>query len=188
VIALALLLACGTKDDAVDTDTAVTDSGTDTAEDTATDSGDSADTGVPSCGGAAPVIDGLLVENAGLQDLDGEGESPTVLLTISMSDEDEDLQPFQVDLWWDDVVDGVVDPATAELLTFEPYTLDGYAPCDVAAVNFGVNLEVDGGRYDYGASYEFAAVVTDAAGLASQPGLGLGVMPLEDGTDPVPEP
>lgn len=186
MIALALLLACGTKDDTADTDSATVD--TDTAVDTATDTGDSADTDVPSCGGAAPVIDGILVENAGLQDLDGEGESPTVLLTIAMSDEDNDLQPFQVDLWWDDVVDGVVDPASAELLRFEPYTLDGYAPCDVAAVNFGVNLEVDGGRYDFGATYEFAAVVTDAAGLASQPGVGVGVMPLEDGTDPVPEP
>jgi hypothetical protein len=190
MIALTLLLACGAPKDEAPVDSA--DEGGADSSDLPDDSGvdsasDSGDSGLPTCGGTAPVVDGLRVENGGLRDFSGE-EYPSAVVTIDMSDADGDLRPFQVDIWWDAVIDATVDTSTAEGLSLDPYIVEDKADCEVTGVAYALALPVDGGRFEFATDYEFAAVVTDAAGLVSDPGVGFGKMPNSDGTDANEEP
>jgi hypothetical protein len=140
----------------------------------------SPDTG-PDCGGTAPVVTAVSVGNGGLGTYEGVDQW-SVEIEVDATDEDSDLRPFHVDLWWDQTVDGVVERGE-DLLAFEDYIVAGKEACEVGQVSYRMKLAVAGTRFDYDTLYEFAAVIYDAQEMVSEVGVGSGYTPKSDGTD-----
>ncbi len=57
--------------------------------------------------GTPPEIDGIVIEEG-----DGTAEGPSLLVALTASDEDADLHSYQIELWFDDEIDGFVDQGT----------------------------------------------------------------------------
>ena len=95
VLTVSMLVACSGKgDDSGDADTY---SGIDTANS-------------QTCAGEAPVITGIRCENTGLQEHFETGELiPTMRLWTEVSDSDGDLNRYQLEIYYDETVDGAVD-------------------------------------------------------------------------------
>ncbi len=143
--------------------------------------GEYGDTG-STCSGTAPVITSLSCENTGLQP-HFETKEPTVTMTIEVqiSDDDGDLQSYQLDMWFDDDIDGSVDTSGVQ---FDPQvgTLD--APeCGAENAQISSTLYLTGGTPSYNTSYEWAVQVTDAAGIPSEVEIKTCVTPMSDGSD-----
>jgi hypothetical protein len=108
----------------------------------------------------APQIDGLSIEAV-------EGDPPSLWVELSASDEDGDLSPFEVHLWFDQVVDGDVEQGEDNLISPGPVQLD-VADCGATAITSEIEIVMLGEDVlEYQTLYEFAVVITDGAGLAS---------------------
>lgn len=132
------------------------------------DKGDTgADSGSVSCvPGTAPEIDGFSIDEG-----TSTAEGPSLLVELTASDSDGDLHSYQVDLWFDEQVDGSVDEGSDNHITPGPVALD-VAACAAPAIASEVNIVLLGEDVlAYDTLYEFAAVVTDAAGLSSAPAI-----------------
>jgi hypothetical protein len=70
------------------------------------DGGDGGDDG-DTCGGTPPVIEELRCENSGLQPDEVGNPTPTLTLWALTSDADADLSFYTLNIYFDDVVDGV---------------------------------------------------------------------------------
>lgn len=139
------------------------------------------DTDEETCEGTNPVLSELTVENFGMYEFEGE-ESPALKVTASGDDDDGDLHDMNLQIWWDDVVDGAVDTSSSGVEG--GFYAMGDTDCGTFSANYNLLLEVDGDRFEYGVAYEFAAVIFDAAGLDSgEPVIASGVAPNADGTD-----
>jgi hypothetical protein len=132
------------------------------------------DTAPTSCDGTNPVINELIIEDAGVHDFEGE-DSPTLKVSADASDDDGDLHRINLTLWWDDVVDGSVDTSGAgeESGWYEM----NETPCGTFSATFGILFQVDGSRFEYETTYEFAGMVTDDAGLESNIAIDSGTTP-----------
>ncbi len=137
------------------------------------------DSAVDLCEGTAPVVTDLVVSNNGLYEFEGV-VSPSMKVSVTATDADSDLDLMDVQLWWDDVVDGAVDTSVAG-------ARGGYIkmdePCTTAEATYGLIFQVEGGRFAYATAYEFAGEAYDAAGLVSAQVVAHGVTPREDGSD-----
>lgn len=118
------------------------------------------------CGDTAPEIVDLTVENTGMRDFSGESY-PALLLQAHATDADSDLEWYTVQVWWDDVVDGIVSREST------PAEVNGNLSgedCAVADADLGIYLAVTGDGIPYEAEIEFGVVVKDAAAHRSNGG------------------
>ncbi len=96
-------------------------------------------------------------------------EGPTLLVELSATDADGDLWTYQVDLWFDGVVDGAVDRGEDNHIAPALVTLDA-GPCGAPDITSEIEIVLLGDEVlDYDTLYEFMAVLTDDAGLESPP-------------------
>lgn len=140
-----------------------------------------------SCEGAPPEIVSFSIENGGLHDFSdlldcATGEDctwPAVDLVIRATDADADLDQYVIEIWYDGIVDGAVSDSAA------PIDLIGAAgdACEVGDETWHTLLAVGTGGLETETEYEFAAVITDAAGLSSDAAIASGYTPAADGSD-----
>jgi len=138
-------------------------------------SGDDTDV---ACSGAAPIADRLTIGNGGLADFEAV-EYPTVSLRLEATDEDGDLDLAYMEFWWDETVDGAVD---SELSPQDRYFTLESDSCSTKSVDLNLLLQV-GTQLAYNTTYEFAAQVTDYAGMTSNLLVASGSTPKSDGSD-----
>ena len=124
--------------------------------------------------GTPPSIDSM-----GVTQGQGTDDGPSILVQLQASDEDGDLHDYQVQIWFDDEVDGAVDRTSYNRMTPGPVSLDVLA-CGAPAISSEVEIVLLGeGVLNFDTVYEFAAVITDASGLDSAPALSSGKTPRE---------
>jgi hypothetical protein len=183
VLFVVFLVGCS-GDSPKETGTPDTDSGTDAACGTVDSIG-----GDASCGNTPPVITGLIVENLGMATgSECQGLSvPVVRIIAEFEDEDGDLHDYDFSLWWDDVVDGCVEPTglpasdLSSSLSDTPCDMS----CDVSEGGAGVRYCLDGEGIPFATEVELGAVIFDVAGNASNGGelfVQAFTMPGADGT------
>lgn len=137
------------------------------------------DTAVETCGGSVPVCTELTVEaREGLFDYEGT-DYPVLRVGATGEDEDADMKTMTVELWWDDVVDGVVD--TSELGELGAYTFPDSGDCSTTGNTLYTDFAVDGNRFEYLTTYEFAGRVYDSTDLYSEIVIASGTTPNELG-------
>ncbi len=135
------------------------------------------------CFGNAPVIEDFsTAEGEPIQDSDGGGLQPSMLLLVDYSDEDGDAHILRVDVWWDAVIDGTVDVTAAPDATTEPYALEdaGGTPVEECAGKggtFELSVGVTGDDLEYETEYDFGVVLYDASDTPSEPAFATGVTP-----------
>ena len=127
------------------------------------------------CEGTPPVIEELTVGDLGkLYDFE-DGPSPALVVRAKTEDEDGDLHQMGGTYWYDDVIDGVVD--TSDAGSDGGYIRMNEEDCGTSSANYGIVFEVDGNRFEYETTYEFAMEVYDAAGLISERVVASGTTP-----------
>ena len=136
------------------------------------------DTGNTSCGGADPVALELIIGNGEMAEFEAV-EWPTILLRLLAEDEDGDLDLAYMEFWWDLEEDGTVDTSVSGNDRY--FTLES-DECATESVDLGLKLQV-GTQLAYNTYYEFAAQVTDRAGLTSNLVVAAGSTPKSDGSD-----
>jgi hypothetical protein len=164
LLALTLLLATGC------------DGGGDSEKDGPTMPG--SDTGSEGCSGVEPIATELIIGNGGMGEFEGV-EWPTILLRLLAEDEDGDLDLAFMEFWWDLEEDGTVDTGVSGNDRY--FTLES-DECSTQSIDLGLKLQV-GTQLAYNTHYEFAAQVTDRAGLTSNLVVAAGPTPNSDGTD-----
>ncbi len=135
------------------------------------------------CGGTPPVVLSVSCENTGVKDHYETGV-PTVTmgLWIEVNDEDGDLTQYEMQVYFDDVIDGAVDPASAS--GFNPITdsVEGNE-CEVTAATLGLNMYLQGGAPYFDTEYEWGVIIRDAGGVASELTLTTCYTPTATGED-----
>ena len=137
------------------------------------------DTDELTCGGTPPVITSVQCEAAGLLEYEPGSSLPTLLFSVDVTDEDQDLENMTVELYFDDEVDGTVST------TDSPYspsivTIDS---TECVTPESGVNLTVFVSGVDprYNLNYEWSIVVRDANDIAAEPFILECITPQENG-------
>ena len=117
------------------------------------------------CSGTAPVIETIDCIESDPQNIEGT-DYPTLTLRSTVTDEDGDLTSYSIMVYFDDVVDGVVDTSDA---VYSPYTSSLQRDeCAAPEAELGLRLAIPGVWPDYETEYEWGLVVSDAGGLASE--------------------
>ena len=165
---LVLAAACGKDEPAEETDPPDLNNTDDTAS---------------TCAGTPPIVAAVECENTGVKDHYETGE-PTVTmgLWVDVTDEDGDLTQYEMLIYFDSTIDGVVDPATAT--AFNPLTdsVNGNE-CEVTSARLGINMYLQGGEPFFDTEYEWGVVVRDANGVASELGMTTCYTPTATGED-----
>jgi hypothetical protein len=178
LVLVAGLSACGAPKETADTGPTTTPP-TDT--DTEPTDTEPVDTG---CGDTAPYVFAVTTSAAGLQK-SPEGELlPAMLFAMEVIDDDGDLDHIGYELWYDEVVDGVVDTAVPAPVIGNT-TLAG-DPCGVGFVALNLTVTTDGGGMKYATEMDFALVASDARGNHSAPFVFAAWVPDENGDDATP--
>lgn len=151
-----------------------------TEEDSPPQLGDHESGDTATCGGEAPVIQSVTCINGGIQDHPDEGPTPTLIFNTHVIDEDEDLNVYRQTLQFDDVLDSSLSP-DAEILESQGVTDDD--ECGAGDVDLGLTLYLLGGPPEFGKTYEFYVMVTDAANISSDAFRVECTVPNADGTD-----
>ena len=139
-----------------------------------------------SCGGVNPEILTFGAEAVGLWGgEEGAEQLPTVELQLMVIDEDKDLSEVRLELWFDDWVDGVVD--TGDRAWLDRYITISSERCLTSSANLIVHAGAKSGTdLEPNTWYDWAARVSDDAGLQSDIATTVAGTPKEDGTDPDP--
>ena len=115
---------------------------------------------------APPEIEDLSVEEG-----EPTADGPTLLVRLSGTDADGDLQEYEVDLWFDEVVNGAVEQGEANHIAPGPVSLEA-GPCGAPEISSEIEIVLLGDDVlAYDTPMEFAAVLTDGAGLSSDPAI-----------------
>lgn len=161
VAALLLLAACsGGEDKATDTEPGTPG------------------TGDRDCAGEAPVIESVTIEDYGLYEFES-GTYPAILITASITDEDGDLDYYEMQVFYDDEVDDSID--TSEDAAEVGGIPDGAEECEVDALEAGMVLAVNGNP-PYETRLEFGVRVSDYNGDTSDLYITTFRTPDEDGS------
>ncbi len=131
--------------------------------------------------GVAPVITAMELENTGVQRFEND-EYPTLTVWVTAEDEDWDLASYKLAVYYDDVVDGVVEASTTNDFT-NSGTLSDDGDCTAAGGTVGLTLGLAGGGIAYNTLTEFGAIVTDGNGLDSEMSVVSGYTPTSTGED-----
>jgi len=114
--------------------------------------------------GTAPEITDFAVNQG-----DPVAKGPTLLVTLNATDLDGDLQEYSVELWFDQTIDDKVAQAPEQHIEASPVHLNVIA-CGAPSISYEMQITLLGNQVlAFDTLYEFAAVLTDAAGLASTP-------------------
>lgn len=128
--------------------------------------------------GNAPVVTGFTVsEGDTLTNEDGE-EQPSILFTVEFEDEDADINEVEMNLWWDAEIDGSVDTASADGVSFDKTQLEE-GECTVDLGSLGAAWGVVGDPLEFETEYDFAVTIVDMAGIESEPAFATGTTPAE---------
>ena len=137
------------------------------------------------CGGNEPIIDEIEISNYGLT-VFGEGpnakEWPAILIDVSATDEDGDLDNYTMKVWFDSYPDGSVAITGDPLKSAATVSEDD---CAVPDATLGMVIAVNGNP-PAATELEFGVVIVDAEGHQSNEGvpeLVVFVTPDEDGND-----
>ena len=118
------------------------------------------------CAGNAPVIVELGCENTGLQDNADAGQAlPTMTFSVNATDEDGDLNAYNLLIEFDDVLDGSL-ADDAEQLTVSG-SVSNSDECSVENVTISTRVFLQGGPPEYDTEFEFYFSLFDAAGERS---------------------
>jgi hypothetical protein len=140
--------------------------------------GDSGDTCV---GGTAPTISkGPICGYPGMQVYETD-EVPTLSFTLTASDDDWDLDVYELTLWYDDVADGSLDTSTATELSGSPHT-ENQDDCVTPTISLTQTLFVPPDSLDYDTLYDWGLAVTDSHGLQSAVSVVTCATPTSDGS------
>jgi hypothetical protein len=122
------------------------------------------------CGETIPVIEALVVEDAGMSEGDECGAEirPRLRVGVEASDADGDLHYYTLKVWYDDVVDGEVLPEGDRVFQVDGPVGEGDA-CSVLGANVGMLLCVTGDP-PFATEIEFGVVVFDDMDNASSDG------------------
>ena len=152
------------------------DTGEDTTGDALPGSGDTDDL---ECGGTAPVVTSVQCEAAGLQEYEPGSMLPTLLFSIDVTDEDQDLEFMTVELYFDDESDGEVSttesPYSPSIVTIDT------AECVTPASGVNLTVFVSGVDPRFNLPYEWSIVVRDANDVAAEPFIIECITPQENG-------
>ena len=125
------------------------------------------------CGDNDPVIDLLRIEDEGPRDF-GSGTWPALLIVAESSDVDGDLHFFEMRLWIDDELDGVVSTDDPYIEIFGQMTT---TTCETTAVDLTMRIAIIGANqpYDstdtpYDTTLEWGVVILDEQGRKSNGG------------------
>ena len=135
--------------------------------------------GTPECGGVAPTITEVQCAADGLKEYEPGSALPTLLFNIFIEDEDADLSSVNVQLYYDDVIDGVVStqdpefPASVETIDAEP--------CGRSSLTYNLSAFVSGVNPRFNINYEWGVVVRDAGDVASEMFILECITPFENG-------
>lgn len=144
------------------------------------DGGDGAGDG-DTCGGTPPVIEELRCENSGLKPDEVGNPTPTLTLWALSSDADADLSYYTLNVYFDDVVDGVVSTDDPAFSPVEGSVSDG--TCSTPEAQLGAILLIKGGNPELNKEYEFGVTVVDVAGAVSEMAIVTCITPLADGSE-----
>jgi hypothetical protein len=135
--------------------------------------------GVPECGGAAPVISEVQCSADGMKEYEPGSSLPTLLFEMFVEDEDADLSAVGVQLYYDDVIDGVVSTQDPDYpLSRETIDAD---PCNRSSLTFRLNAFVSGVNPRFNTNYEWGIVIRDAGDVASEMYILECITPFENG-------
>lgn len=131
------------------------------------------------CLGHDPVVTNLELSNGGNTDFDGT-VYPTLLFTVSGTDEDGNLNYVTLDIWYEAGGEGEFEPSGDSQISNAMST--GADDCEELEADFRLKVQV-GGSLDYNTTYDVAVQVTDQAGEVSNVFTGVGTTPKADGSD-----
>ena len=139
------------------------------------------------CDSSAPVVTNLNCENDGsLANLEGVGEVPVLTFTMDVDDDDGDLHRYQLELYYDETVDGEVLDAGSPY-TPTTSTVDGAEECETFTLGLSFRAPIPGVPAP-STRYEWGLIVRDANTTPSERMTIACTTPAEDGSgDPDPE-
>ncbi|MFZ5475520.1 MAG: hypothetical protein ACOZNI_01990 [Myxococcota bacterium] len=132
----------------------------------------------------APEVESVSISEC-VYDFADEGEQPAIFVVVHATDADADIHLIRMSIWWDATIDETVDVAGTPMSESDVYQVsdeDGNLLESADEVNFGTYLNVNGDEtwLEYETEYEFAVVVYDAQGNASEPGYATYTTPPAD--------
>jgi hypothetical protein len=134
------------------------------------------DSGEAACTGTPPVLEEVVIQDGGQIQAEDGTMYDSLLIAGRATDVDRDLHIVDLDIWYDDLVDGSVDTGGAAL-SADAYRMIDLEPCEAPSAQYGYKLPVDGNTLSSGVSYEFALIFYDSIGLASEMKIGSGTAP-----------
>ena len=170
LIPLALLAACSADKADTGKPPAVDTLGGETAEDCV--------------GGTTPTISDLTLENSGMAIYEDDDEYPTLTIWADVADDDQDLQNYAFDVYYDAVVDSSVEASSSK--HFGTVGTLSNTDCGAPSGTVGLKIFLAGGGVEYNSLYEWGGTVTDATGLVSDMALTSGYTPTATGEDGCP--
>lgn len=142
------------------------------------------------CGGTPPVITSVTCTNTGMDSHSDYGELPTFRLQANVTDEDGDLNYYQLLIDFDDNIDGIEDDEDEQLNPIDG-AVNGdecETPTEGGSVDIGVTLWMQGSQPKKDTRYEWFIRVVDAIGKTSEPFMVTCTTPDVDGNgDPEQE-
>ncbi len=142
-----------------------------------------ADSGDPSCEGTPPDITNLTISEGDVAEDENGNRYPTLLIVAEFEDEDGDAHIVSANLFWDDTVDGTIDPAAEPNSSLgESAMTSGGEVVEECAGDGGalyVTLGVSAGNFMYNTQYDFGVTVIDANGYESEMAVATATTPEE---------
>ncbi len=132
------------------------------------------------CGGTPPVITAIQCSAAGLKAPEQDAEElPFLLMEMFIEDEDQDLNFMEVEIYFDDVVDGAV---STQDIVYPPIQIPlSQDECLDATATVNIDVFVNGTSPRFNSNYEWGVVIRDANRDASELFVFECITPYENG-------
>lgn len=128
-----------------------------------------------------PAISEVVLENTGIATNEVGESLPTMAVRARASDKDGDLASYQIDAYYDAIVDGAVEQDPEQDYA-DSGTLNDQGPCSLVAATLSAKVFL-GGRLAFDTLYEWGVIVTDDHGVSSAMAYASGYTPKADGSD-----
>lgn len=144
-----------------------------------------ADSGDPACEGTPPDITNLTSSEGDIYEDENGNQYPVLVLTAEFEDVDGDAHIVSGNVWWDDTVDGVIDPAAEPNASLAEAAMQGsdgsgsVEECEGFGGFFNARLAISAGNFMYSTQYDFGLTVIDANGYESEMAVTTATTPAE---------